>query len=313
MIRPVMVSLPALSVVINTFNKAATLERVIDALSRQEGMAPSDFEVIVRDDGSTDDTPRRLQALAARWDGRLTWSSGRNAGVSQARNEAVRRARGDLVLLLGDDIVASPALLRRHLEAHARQPDGRWVVVGRVTWPPELEANPFLHWLDNGGPQFAYSRIPAGGEIPPRYFYACNASLPRATLLAQPFDPDITYGFEDVELGHRLHRLGHRFLYDPEACGFHHHPRSFREFRARQFKVGQSLHAALRNHPDLSAAAPPPRFPTRRRLKLILRRLLYPAARAVGSRRLQAAYWRTSLDLALYRGFQEARRRDRSP
>jgi GT2 family glycosyltransferase len=302
------VSPPALSVVINTYNKAATLERVLEALSRQEGIAPSEFEVVVRDDGSTDDTPARLAALSARWGDRLRLSRGENAGVSHARNEAIRMARGEWVLLLGDDIVASPVLLRRHLEAHARRSGSQWVVVGRVGWPRELEADPFLFWLDNGGPQFAYSRIPAGGEIAPTYFYACNASLARSALLDQPFDPDITYGFEDVELGHRLRRHGYRFFYDPEAHGFHHHPRSFREFRARQFKVGRSLHAALRNHPELSATIQPPRFPARRRIKLVLRRLLYPAARVVGAKRLQEAYWRTSLDLAMYRGFQEARR-----
>jgi len=300
------VNAPLLSVVINTFNKAATLERVLEALSRQEGIAPADFEVVVHDDGSTDDTPRRLQALAARWDGRLTLSSGANSGVSRARNEAVRRARGDLVLLLGDDIVASKALLRRHLEAHARHPGGRWAVVGRVTWPPDLEADPFLFWLDNGGPQFAYSRLKEGGEIAPTYFYACNASLSRDALLSHPFDPEITYGFEDVELGHRLQRLGFRFLYDPEASGFHHHPRSFREFRARQFKVGQSLHAALRNHPELREVVAAPRFPPRRFLKLALRGLFYPGARLAGSRRWMQRYWRTSLDLAMYRGYQAA-------
>jgi len=298
----------ALSVVINTYNKATTLERVLESLLHQEGIAPSLFEVIVRDDGSTDDTPRRLAALAGRWNGRLTVSRGPNSGVSQARNEAVRQARGERVLLLGDDIVAGPALLRRHLEAHAAHPGGTWVVVGRVSWPRELEGDPFLFWLDNGGPQFAYSRIPSGGEIAPKYFYACNASLLREALLAHPFDPAITYGFEDVELGHRLRRLGYRFFYEPEACGFHHHPRSFREFRARQFMVGRSLHAALRNHPELRQIVAAPRFPPRRILRLALRGLVYPGARLAGSRRLMQSYWRTRLDLAMYRGYRSAAR-----
>src|SRR6185369_11171401 len=74
------------SVVINTYNKGATLECVLEALERQEGIDPRCFEVVVRDDGSTDDTWARLERLVPRWAGRLRISRGENTGVSEARN-----------------------------------------------------------------------------------------------------------------------------------------------------------------------------------------------------------------------------------
>ena len=303
------------SVVINTYNKGRTLERVLEALERQEGVAPEAFEVVVRDDGSPDDTWTRLEALVPRWRGRLRISRGENTGVSEARNIGVREARGEIVIILADDIVASPRLVAEHLlRQQQERPHGPCAVVGRVLWPPELDEDPFRHWLDNGGPQFAFWRI-QDQAIGPRYFYACNIAARREVFLAHPFDPAIRYGYEDTELGIRMKRAGVRLLYHPTAWGHHHHPRSLDEFRRRQYNVGRSLYAALRNHPEMAQEVPPPSFPLRRRVRLALRWLTYPAARWAGPGRpfalhLQQRYWRTSLHFALVRGYRDARKED---
>jgi GT2 family glycosyltransferase len=307
------------SIVINTYNKGATLGRVLEALERQEGIAPADFEVVVRDDGSPDDTWSRLEQIAPRWGGRLRLSRGENTGVSEARNIGVREARGEVVIILADDIVASPRLVAEHLRRQEQErADGPCAVVGKVFWPPELAQDPFRHWLDHGGPQFAYGRIKEAGPIGPRFFYACNIAARRDLFLKHPFDPAIRYGYEDTELALRLKRAGVRLLYHPDAWGHHHHPRSFDEFRARQYRVGRSLYAALRNHPEMAEEIPPPSFPLRRRVRLALRWMAYPAARLAAerlplARHIQQRYWRTSLHRALVRGFADARREDRSP
>jgi len=306
------------SVVINTYNKGATLERVLEALERQAGIDPPAFEVVVRDDGSTDDTWARLERLVPRWAGRLRISRGENTGVSEARNIGVRQARGEVVIILADDIVASPRLVAEHLRRQQdERPHGPCAVVGRVRWPPELDDDPFRHWLDNGGPQFAYWRI-KDQAIGPRFFYACNIAARRELLLAHPFDANIRYGYEDTELGIRLQRAGVRLLYHEEAWGHHHHPRSFEEFRRRQYKVGRSLYAALRNHPEMAEEIPPPSFPLKRRVRLALRWMAQPAARLAGeksplARHLRQRYWRTSLHRSLVRGFHDARSEDTHP
>lgn len=307
------------SVVINTYNKAATLERVLEALARQEDVDRNQFEVVVRDDGSPDDTWSRLTSMAERWDGRLRCSRGANAGVSEARNIGIREARGDVVIILADDIVAGPTLIAEHLKRQDEEhPRGACAVVGKVLWPPELDRDPFRHWLDNGGPQFAYWRIKDPGGIGPRFFYACNIAARREVFLAHPFDPAIRYGYEDTELGLRLRRADIRLLYHPAAWGFHHHPRTLEEFRRRQYHVGRSLYAALRNHPEMMDEIPPPCLAFKRRLRLAMRWLLYPAAQLAGehlplARHLQRRYWRTSLHRALVRGYHDARRDDPAP
>jgi GT2 family glycosyltransferase len=309
---------PRISVVINTYNKGATLEKVLEALERQKGLDPDDFEVVVRDDGSSDDTWQRLEAIAPRWNGRLRCSRGANSGVSQARNIGVREARGEYVVIIADDIVVGPAFLAEHLKRQEQErPHGACAVIGKVLWPPELAADPFRHWLDNGGPQFAYWRIKTA-TIGPRFFYACNIAARREIFLAHPFDPAIRYGYEDTELGIRLRDAGVRLLYHSEAWGFHHHPRSFEEFRARQYNVGRSLYAALRNHPEMADEVPPPKFPLRKQVRLAMRWLLYPVAELAGprvplARHVQQRYWRTSLHRSLVRGFRDASRDDPEP
>jgi glycosyltransferase involved in cell wall biosynthesis len=290
----------------------------LHALERQEGIAPENFEVIVRDDGSTDDTPSRVEKLLSRWQGRLRYSRGENVGVSEARNIGVREARGRLVLILADDILASPRLVAEHLERHAGESFGPCAVVGMVRWPPELDGDHFRHWLDNGGPQFAYPRMNGHETIGPRFFYACNVSVRRDLLLEHPFDPAIRYGFEDTELAVRLERSGVRLLYHPAAWGFHNHPRTLDEFRQRQYRVGQSLYAALRNHPEMTEVVPPPSFPLRRRVRLAWRWLLLPGAILAGpnvplARHVQQRYWRTSLHLSLVRGYRDAMEHDSDP
>jgi GT2 family glycosyltransferase len=310
---------PIASVVINTYCKAATLERVLHALERQEGIAPEAYEVVVRDDGSTDDTWARLQAVAPRWGGRLRLSRGENTGVSEARNIGVREARGEVIIILADDIVASPSLVAEHLKRQEQERSGGpCAVVGKVFWPPELDRDLFRHWLDNGGPQFAYWRIKESGAIGPRFFYACNIAARRELFLEHPFDPAIRYGYEDTELGLRMKRAGVRLLYHPAAWGHHHHPRSLGEFRRRQYQVGRSLYAALRKHPEMAEEVSPPSFPLRRRVRLALRWMTSPVAglaaeRSPLARHLLQRYWRTSLHRALVRGFRDARGEDASP
>src|SRR6266516_2486605 len=91
--------LPGLvSVVIPTFNRAAIVTRAIEsALSQTYG----NIEVIVVDDGSADDT----RDIVASYGERVRYFYQNNAGVSAARNTALRNARGEFVAFLDSDDV----------------------------------------------------------------------------------------------------------------------------------------------------------------------------------------------------------------
>jgi glycosyltransferase involved in cell wall biosynthesis len=102
------------SVVIPTFNRGYLLSRTIESVLAQ---TYGDVEVIVADDGSTDDTA----SVARRYGSKVRYFCQANAGVSAARNLGLRHALGEFVALLDSDdtffpwkLEAQVALLRRH-------------------------------------------------------------------------------------------------------------------------------------------------------------------------------------------------------
>ncbi len=84
-----------ISVVIPTFNRSHTLPRAIDSV---KGQTVSVFEVIVVDDGSTDDTPNQIDKYPD-----VRYIQQDNAGVSAARNTGIQYAKGDWIALLDSD------------------------------------------------------------------------------------------------------------------------------------------------------------------------------------------------------------------
>jgi glycosyltransferase involved in cell wall biosynthesis len=300
---------PEPSVVIPTYGKADTLPLVIRSLESQT-LPREIFEVVVIDDGSPDDTISRLKALESSTPLRFRWRTQENRGVSATRNRGAGEAQGNVVLFIQDDIVATPDLLRRHLERHQRHPEIEAAVVGKVTWPPEWRIDRFMRWLDNGGPQFRYHQVKGKSTVTFKHFYTCNVSLKRQALLDNPFDEAIVYGFEDLELALRLERRGYTFHFDEEALGYHHHRRSFADFRRRQFKAGQSLYVAFRNHPELVGKTGITSIPAGKRLRTRLRAAALPLLRPLGARRMEEKYWRAVLDEELVAGYNLAAERD---
>lgn len=108
--------------VIPTLDRWPLLSRALRSALSQEGV---DLEVVVVDDGSTDGTAERVQALG---DDRVSVVRHDSAmGVAAARNDGIDHARGEWVAFLDDDDLWAPSKLRRQLEvAHARQAGWTW-------------------------------------------------------------------------------------------------------------------------------------------------------------------------------------------
>lgn len=104
-----------LSVVIPAFNVDEFISRTLESVMLQ---VPA-VEVIVVDDGSTDDTLRVVEDTLSAWNGSSRVITQPNAGVSVARNVGLRHARGEYVLFLDGDDYVSPGLTS-HLERALR-------------------------------------------------------------------------------------------------------------------------------------------------------------------------------------------------
>jgi glycosyltransferase involved in cell wall biosynthesis len=277
------------SVVIPTYRRPETLFPVLDALGRQTNPPP--FEVIVVDDGSGDDTPRRLAAYRPAYPFRFFAQE--NGGPATARNRGVREARERFVLFLGDDTVPEPALLSVHGGAHAERPHDPVAVLGYTTWPRGLKVSPFLHHINEYGLQFGYGLIRDPEAVPFNFFYTSNVSLPRDLLLdAGLFDTSFPHAaWEDIEVAYRLMQRGMRMLYRPAAVARHHHDITFASFRARQRKAGEAAAIFYRKHPELGDFLAVPlarRVPDR----LTLSQRLLPRWAALAERReLPGSRW----------------------
>lgn len=102
--------IPAVSVVIPTWNRAELVCKAVDSVLSQSF---SDFELLVIDDGSTDDTGSRL----ARYGARLRYLPQANAGVSSARNLGIANSRGKWIAFLDSDDTWDPRKLQMQMDA----------------------------------------------------------------------------------------------------------------------------------------------------------------------------------------------------
>ena len=113
MVRPA----PSISVVIPTFNRAELVTEAIASVLAQE---MADFELILVDDGSTDDTVDRVAMVD---DERVRLVRQSNQGVCSARNAGIAVATSDFITFLDSDDIASEGWLRYFVEARRRGAD----------------------------------------------------------------------------------------------------------------------------------------------------------------------------------------------
>lgn len=112
-----------LSVVVPVFNEAEILDELITRCLRAAGDAVPRCELVLVDDGSTDETPRVLAAHAA--DGRLrVVRLAHNQGQFRATQQGMRQARGELVVVLDGDMQDPPEEIPRLVAALRASPDG---------------------------------------------------------------------------------------------------------------------------------------------------------------------------------------------
>lgn len=121
---------PLISVVIPAYNYGKTLSRAAESVLRQ---LDEHAELIIIDDGSTDDTPGVVAALEQAYPGQFRGLRQDNAGLAAVRNRGIDEARGTyLVFLDADDEMVDGALslLLRHI---AENPDSRLIIGGHIS------------------------------------------------------------------------------------------------------------------------------------------------------------------------------------
>jgi GT2 family glycosyltransferase len=233
---------PAISVVIPTFNRLESLRQVLAALARQT-IDPARFEVVVVSDGSSDGTN---EYLAGPTPLPLVTACQANGGPASARNRGIELARGRLVLFIDDDVVASPTLVEEHVRTHGDSVDT--VVIGPMLNSSDVDYTPWVVW-EQAMLYKQYNAMDAGAYKPTfRQFYTGNASVPRDLLVRSGgFDLSLRRA-EDVELAYRLSLLGVTFVFNDAAAGHHRAERSFDSWLAAADVYGHNDVTFWRDH-----------------------------------------------------------------
>ncbi len=214
----VVTSTPLMSVVIPHSAPTPVLSTVLNALSVQT-IPHQQYEVIVVADGPRTESEALVKHIAGRGLP-VRFAAQPQRGPAAARNLGVRLARGERVLFLGDDV--RPA--RDLLEHHRAAPSGQGVL-GRVEWDQSLRRTILRRLLAPRGPLFKFALLEEHEQVPFRYMYTANLSLPTRWVRREPFEEAFSdAALEDVELGWRLARRGWDVVYEPRAVGYHLHP-----------------------------------------------------------------------------------------
>lgn len=218
-----------ISAIICTHNRADYLKKAIQSLADQT-LPREQYEVVVVDNGSTDDTKAIVESFEHFENLRYIYEP--TLGLSQARNTGWQNARGEHIAFLDDDAIACPEWLERIVAAletvHPRPGSvGGKVVpiweVERPAWlPKELEAH--LTIVD-------WAELPTFLTEDYQFLAGTNVAYPRHIL-------DEVGGFstslgrkasnllsnEEILLKRQLKRRNQATYYDPDICVYHHIP-----------------------------------------------------------------------------------------
>jgi serine acetyltransferase/GT2 family glycosyltransferase len=244
---------PALrvSVIIATYNRAKSVERLLRLLAQQT-LAPDTYEVIAIDDGSDPPVEPSLATLDLPY--RVIFVRQPNAGPGAARNNGISQSHGDILVIVDDDMVVGSDFLAEHLAAHP--PGSRVVALGKLLTSASkglpLFSRFHLDLLDRHAAAVEQGRAVHGSDM-----YTGNVSLTRADYdAAGGFDPELRLS-EDAELGMRLEMSGARLELWPRAVASHDSDHSsIPAWLARSRTYGSADARISAKYPTLRTANP---------------------------------------------------------
>jgi len=250
-------ALPTVSVIVSTFNRRdSLLETVVPLLAD-----PAATEVVVVVDGSRDGSFELLQTLA-REEPRLKPLFVENAGQVAAQTAALAIVSGDVLLLVDDDVVASPGLVSGHARRHAESENV--VVVGYMPTrvPPDGAPDAFTTLLYAEEYERASRTYSDDPTTILRGLWMGNVSMRREDCqrigFLNPHSEAARYVYHaDRDFGLRCLKAGLTGVHDRGLHGEHRHVRSLRAFLRTARHQGADTVALHRFHSDVLGPLPP--------------------------------------------------------
>jgi len=245
---------PKISVLLPTKNRAESLKETLDSLTKQRF---KDFEVVVIDGGSTDNTEALVKSYAKKLPIQFAVQSG---GLIPQMNKAWKLARGEIVVRSDDDVVMAPGWLQAIVETFKSDPKTGgvtgptiipskhkksrdlfffqtklkkgnlfWRLLGKIYYGYFMEGEPMRvsHWFKSGAFSLGnnYKRsLEIKGNLEVNNLEACNWAA-RRRLLKKIGGYDPTFvgigEYHEPDASFKIMRLGYKLIFNPQAVVYH--------------------------------------------------------------------------------------------
>ena len=237
--------MPPVSVVVCAYNAERTMDACLRSLRT---MSYPDYEVIVVNDGSTDQTLAISERHKAEYDAdpdgpRLTIVTQENKGLSVARNVGAAAATGEIVAYTDSDCVPDPDWLSFLVYRFVR--DGFVAVGGPNFPPPEPSLVPAAVAVSPGGPMHVLLNDEVAEHIP-----GCNMAFTKKAIdEVNGFEAVFAAAGDDVDFCWRLQNRGHTVGFSAAATVWHYRRNTVQAYLKQQMGYGKAEALLYFKHP----------------------------------------------------------------
>lgn len=235
------------SIIITTLNRVFSLKNALISILKQSFLK-DEYEIIVVDNGSTDNTKQIVKKLNQIYNNRIKYFYDERPGLHVGRHLGSKHAQGEILLYADDDIIASPDWVKEIYKCYSKKEVG--AAGGKIIPKFEIEPPAWLKIFHSG----YLSLLDLGDEyleINTNVIYGCNLSIRRNILFELGgFHPDamprdlIRYrGDGETALMNKVVKAGYKTVYNPKAYVYHVIPSSrltIDYFKRRAFNQGIS-------------------------------------------------------------------------
>jgi len=219
------------SVVIPTYNGEKKIRETLEALSAQDH---SEYEIIVVNDGSTDQTEKIIKELQKEIS-QLRIVTQENQGPGRARNRGVEEAKGEIIAFTDDDCVPERKWLRKITEMFKE--DKKIGIIGGTYLPDQKENTWIDRWQRSNTNIFMESGL--GKKI---HFFETNNMAIRKDIFKEVGGFNLLFGgkegSEDIDLNYKVLKKGYHLILSPEARLKHKHKENLKGLLKRAHIAG---------------------------------------------------------------------------
>lgn len=247
------------SIVIPTYNRETILTLTLESLCHQNGVDSDDYEVIICDDGSSDNTRSRVMEYATRLSLHYLHQEDKGYRVAKARNMGISAATGDIIILVDSGVCVSSNFVASHIACHDISPSEVAVIGYIYGYNYTMRSDDLTDDFDFNQPDATIERLKSKQAhldireenyqlvdnqlhllpAPWCLFWTTNVSFrKRAATEVGLFNESFTgWGVEDIELGYRLWKSGVTFVLSRNASALHYpHERDINKQKTTNLK-----------------------------------------------------------------------------